>query len=517
MAGGRPGGSDGGTGTTGGGGAGPGSRAGARGFTGAGVGGRGRAGVAAGGAVAAGIGVAAGMGVTAGIGVGPYRELTIDAQGDVDPAARETVARIEATDLLVFAHGWNSDRSTATRLYDRFFAPFPDLVGTGVRLGYVGVVWPSIRFSDEPIPDFEAPGAAAPPGYGTALDPDTRRALAEFWPGRDAELHRIAELLEDRPDSAAALVEFGALVRELLRADRVGTPVNLLGPMPAPTPTPAGPGGRVARHDVPAIFAEDVLAVCRTLAHALEQVEGSRDAGTDAGPVPPGAPGLTLGSGPRTLWDGAKELLRQATYYEMKKRAGVVGERGLGPVLADLAGRRPALRIHLIGHSFGARVVSFALRALLDGVRNPKSLTLLQGAFSHYAFSERLPHDPRRGGALRGLQRRVDGPVVACHSAHDSSLGVFYPLASRMAGDSAGLLGFDERWGAIGHDGVRAVPGAPRLDLAAALRDGLPRTGCVSVDAGSVVRRGGAPSGAHSDICHEELARLVVSAGRMGR
>ncbi|MFF3018773.1 serine-threonine protein kinase [Streptomyces sp. NPDC057939] len=451
------------------------------------------------------------------MGVGPYRELTFDAQGDVDPATRETLARIEATDLLVFAHGWNSDRSTATRLYDRFFAPFPELVGTGVRLGYVGVVWPSIRFSDEPIPDFEARGAAAPAGSAAALDPGTRRALREFWPGREAELGRIAELLEERPDSAAALVEFGALVRELLRADRVGTPVNLLGPMPAPEPARAGAAAAAARYDVPAIFAEDVLAVCRTLAHALEQVGGGRDADTGAASAPGGAPGLALGGGLRTLWNGAKELLRQATYYEMKKRAGVVGELGLGPVLADLAGRRPALRVHLIGHSFGGRVVSFALRALPDGARNLKSVTLLQGAFSHYAFSERLPHDPSRGGALRGLQRRVDGPLVACHSAHDSSLGVFYPLASRMAGDSAGLLGFDERWGAIGHDGVRAVPGAPRLDLAAALRDGLPRTGCVSVDAGSVVRRGGAPSGAHSDICHEELARLVVSAGRMGR
>lgn len=107
--------------------------------------------------------------------------------------------------------------------------------------------------------------------------------------------------------------------------------------------------------------------------------------------------------------------------------------------------------------------------------------------------------------------------MVACHSAHDSALGLFYPLASRMAGDSAGLLGFDERWGAVGHDGVQAVPGAPRVSLEAALRDGLPEAGCVSVDAGSVVRRGGPPSGAHSDICHEELARIVVGAGRMGR
>ncbi len=427
--------------------------------------------------------------VGSGIGVAPYAELTFDSEGDVDRATQGTVARMEATDLLVFAHGWNSDRSTATRLYDRFFAPFPGLVGSGVRLGYVGVVWPAMRFSDEPIPDFDAPGVLAEPGFGTALDPATRRALGEFWPERGAELGRVAELLEERPDSAAAFIEFGALVRELAGVDAVPAAV-------APS--------------IPAIFTDDVLEVCRALSTALVR------AGAPA-PAEPAGPGPTVGGGLRGLWGGAKELLRQAAYYKMKKRAGVVGERGLGPVLTELAAARPALRFHLIGHSFGARVVSFSLRAVPDRARYVKSVTLLQGAFSHYAFADRLPHDKGSGGALRGLQRRVDGPVVACHSPHDSALKIFYPLASRMAGDSAGLLGFDERWGAIGHDGVQAVPGAPRLSLETALREGVPAAGCISVDAGSVVRRGGAPSGAHSDICHEELARVVVTAGRMGR
>ncbi|MBT2447116.1 serine-threonine protein kinase [Streptomyces sp. ISL-43] len=451
----------------------------------------------------------------AGIGAGPYVELTFDAEGDAAPGAREAVFGIEATDLLVFAHGWNSDRSTATRLFDRFYAPFADLVGTGVRLGYVGVVWPSIRFSDEPIPDFDAHGARggagaggglADPGYGTALAPDTRQALGAFWPGRAAELDRIAELLEERPAREGAFTEFGALVRELAGVDGVGAGDDL--------------AAAFTTREVPAFLTEDVLRVCREFTEALAEVgaalpEDSPGPGSP-GPGSPG-PGFSVGGGMRTLWNGAKEVLRQATYYQMKARAGVVGQYGLGPVLAELAYRRPALRVHLIGHSFGGRVVSFTLRALPTGARNVKSLTLLQGAFSHYAFAESLPHDPGRGGALRGLQSRVDGPVTACHSPYDSSLKVFYPLASRMAGDSAGLLGLDERWGAIGHDGVRAVPGTPRLTLDAALRDGLPATGCVSVDAGSVVRRGGAPSGAHSDICHEELARLVVVAGRMGR
>ncbi|MBT2468071.1 serine-threonine protein kinase [Streptomyces sp. ISL-66] len=487
----------------------------------------------------------------AGIGVRPYVELTFDSEGDAAPGAREAVFGIEATDLLVFAHGWNSDRSTAVRLFDRFYAPFADLVGTGARLGYVGVVWPSIRFSDEPIPDFDGPGGAfgspvggaatgpvgglgdglvggpvggpgggavggpgggAEPVHGVALDRTTRQALGAFWPGRAAELDRIAELLALRPAHEGAFAEFGALVRELAGVDGVGAGDDL--------------AAAFAPREVPAFLTEDVIEVCRTFTEALaragarlpeESAEGSVE-GSSVGSSE-GFPGarFSVGGGLRTLWNGAKEVLRQATYYQMKARAGVVGEHGLGPVLAELSGRRPALRVHLIGHSFGGRVTSFALRALPVGARNVKSVTLLQGAFSHYAFAESLPHDPGRGGALRGLQARVDGPVSACHSPHDSSLKVFYPLASRMAGDSAGLLGFDERWGAIGHDGVRGVPGAPRLTLDAALRGGLPTTGCVSVDAGSVVRRGGAPSGAHSDICHEELARLVVTAGRMGR
>jgi hypothetical protein len=177
--------------------------------------------------------------------------------------------------------------------------------------------------------------------------------------------------------------------------------------------------------------------------------------------------------------------------------------------------------VHLVGHSFGARLVSFALRGLPEGVRTVKSVTLLQGAFSHYAFAARLPHDARAGGVLQGQQNRVDGPLVCCHSRHDAALGTMYPLASRMAGDSRSVteLGLGRalgaKWGAMGHDGVQAVPGTRAYTLAEALEAELPASGCVNVDAAAVVRRGGPPAGAHSDILHAELARLVLAAGRV--
>ncbi|MFI6935092.1 serine-threonine protein kinase [Streptomyces sp. NPDC050287] len=439
--------------------------------------------------------------------VTPYWELTFDADGDPDGRGRDRLlAGVEergVRDLVVFAHGWNNDRSGATRLYSDFFAPVPGLA-PAARLGYAGVVWPSMRFSDEPIPDFPRAVAAEMPPR-PALDKDTRHALLETFPGRATVIDRIARLLDQQPRAEADLEEFGRLVRMLVEVVPAG-PQTLFA---ADTLVEGVPQGE------PAMFSGPVPELCEEYARALAGLES------------PGGPVAEF-SIPNP-WDGAHELLRQATYYAMKRRAGAVGERGLGQVIGQLAAAAPDVRVHLVGHSFGARLVSFALRGLPSGVRTVKSLTLLQGAFSHYAFAARLPHDPRAGGVLQGQHNRVDGPVVCCYSRHDSALATMYPLASRMADDDrtvgidvpGPVQGFDvgsvlgSRWGAMGHDGVQAVPGTESLRLAQALRTELPATGCVNVDAAEVVRRGGPPAGAHSDICHRELAQLVVAAGRI--
>ncbi|MEV7566778.1 serine-threonine protein kinase [Streptomyces tanashiensis] len=398
--------------------------------------------------------------------VEPYREITFDKDGDGPPGqASELVAlaRRGVGDLVVFAHGWNNSPSGATRLCSDFFEPFPGLLAPGVEAGYAGVIWPSMMFTDEPVPDY--------------------RALVTVLPEKEPVIGRLTELLAAAPPEEAAFAEFGALLREL---------------------TDVGVVGVAAPEAVPEFLVADPVEVCALFTEALES----------AGTVP--AEGF--GGGLRKYWKGAKEVLRQATYYVMKKRAGRVGEQGLGPLLGEVARAAPGLRIHLVGHSMGARLVAYALRGLPAGVRPVVSLTLLQGAFSHYAFAARLPHDPGRSGSLRDLQHRVRGPVVACYSRHDTALGVMYPLASRLANDSesltgtmSGLIGADDpRWGAIGHDGVRAVPEGVRRGLADVLREGVPGSGCVSVDVADVVR-------SHSDICRPELARVVVSAARTGR
>ncbi|MGX9890785.1 serine-threonine protein kinase [Streptomyces sp. NPDC002276] len=438
--------------------------------------------------------------------VSPYWELTFDADGDVDQGECDRMLREVRQrgvgDLIVFSHGWNSQRAGATRLYSRFFAPIPKLAPKA-RIGYVGVIWPSMEFPDQPIPNFPRSNVAATePIASRVLDDDTRHTLLDAFPGNATLIDQIARMLDQQPAQDAELEEFGRLVRTLVEVVPTG-PQAQFG---ADTMAEGSPQCE------PRMLAVGCTAeVCDQFAQALEQL------------VSPQPPGATVEFTLPNPWKGARELLRQAAYYAMKRRAGTVGERGLGPVIGRLAGVAPEVRVHLVGHSFGGRLVSFALRGLPEGVHSVKSVTLLQGAFSHYAFASRLPDDVRAGGVLQGQQNRVDGPLVCCYSHFDSALGTIYPLASRMADDDRSFAAFEigrvlgDKWGAMGHDGVRAVPGTQALTLAEALNSPLPMSGCVNVDACAVVCQGGAPMGAHSDIVHPELARVVLAAGRIGR
>ncbi|MBU9765511.1 lipase family protein [Mycobacterium sp. TNTM28] len=438
----------------------------------------------------------------------PLWRLVFDAEGDVDAATlsalRDGIAAEALTDLVLFSHGWNNDEGAAQSLYARWFALLADQLDPGRTVGFVGIRWPSQLWRDEPIPDFDT--APAPRSGGGAagldgpalieaepvtIDPAELADLKDMFPDGSAQLDAIAALLEKPPTAQRAQRMFDEL-RQFSTATAAGCDD---GERDAPAPVPGMLDTQREPVDVFNRFA-DRLA----------------DAGVRFDDGGGGAAGLgDLGS---RIWHGAKEVLRQLSYWKMKNRAGVVGRNGLGPAIDDLVAARPDLRIHLVGHSFGARLVSFALDGITERSPSPvKSVTLLQGAFSRFTFTKGLPF--RDGdGALVGRLARIDGPMAVCFSSHDRALGTFYPLASLTArDDAAGLDDPMARWRAMG------ALGAFRCDTQSLGEVGAEYPFApgqiLNLDSSEVVVADAGPSGAHSDIFHSELSWVAAAAGKL--
>jgi hypothetical protein len=203
----------------------------------------------------------------------------------------------------------------------------------------------------------------------------------------------------------------------------------------------------------------------------------------------------------------------------MKRRAGQVGERLGREVLAPLfttAGANVP-RLHLIGHSFGAKLVT---STVLGGLR-PESLVLLLAAFSAFAFAEEVPGTRGPGFYRRVVtDQLVAGPIVVLRSDHDRALGTLYPAVTWGSqvdrGRGPGRFGHAREVvarSALGAAGARGLA-APEFDLVGLQRTGLPSAGVVNIDGSHVVTRDDWLIGAHRDIYHDEVATLVcLSAG----
>jgi hypothetical protein len=213
------------------------------------------------------------------------------------------------------------------------------------------------------------------------------------------------------------------------------------------------------------------------------------------------------------------------SFWTMKRRAGEVGERlgreRFGPLWASL--RNPP-RLHLIGHSFGAKLLA---SAVLGGAR-ATSLTLLLAAFSAFAFAPEVAGLGRPGFYHRILASRlVEDPVVILRSTHDKALGVLYGSGTG-SGEADRARGRDGGAGrttsgrvghrrtavaasALGAVGARGVD-APEVDLRDVPRIGIPRYPIVNVDGSRVITASETLVGAHRDIYHHEVATLVLLA-----
>jgi pimeloyl-ACP methyl ester carboxylesterase len=169
--------------------------------------------------------------------------------------------------------------------------------------------------------------------------------------------------------------------------------------------------------------------------------------------------------------------------WKMKSRAGTVGAKGVSQLVRAVL-EHDDTRLHLVGHSYGARVV---LASLVTGDAPPNkahSVLLLQPAINRWCFATDVAGRGFKGGFNPALDR-VRQPVVTTFSSHDSPLTKFFHLAAvgrkHLGEPDIAAVGNTELYGALGGFGPAGLgnlaatekalpPGTQRYDLDAGRR-----------------------------------------------
>lgn len=377
-------------------------------------------------------------------------EFTKDGEVYQQEQRRALLAGVKgATDLLVLSHGWNNDKRDAAGLYAALLGNFEKVLavtkpGDTRQFIVLRVYWPSKKFANEEL--IPGGGAAA---LAAAKDPALDRMLDAL--ARDP--HTLPAAVDVANDSAAAS-ERQELVDIAKTLDFASTEsrkryVELLRSLVSIE------HGTDEEDGTREFFNADPEALFTSLCEPIPLPLGTSEGGA-ANLGDGGAAGLgDIFSG---IGASARRLANLATYYQMKARAGLVGSRGLASVLAAVRAQFPELKLHLVGHSFGARVVTAAGHEFPPNT-NGVTLALLQGAYSHNGLAK--DYVPGKDGYFRRLlsERRISGPVFITHTKNDAAVGIAYPIASRIAGQVAASLGdANDPYGGMGRNGAQHTP-----------------------------------------------------------
>jgi len=422
-----------------------------------------------------------------------YAELAFDKDASlVDRSGYDelldAVGRNEIDDVVVFAHGWNNNAADARLLYQRLAFEFRRVTDSdaGTRLGLaqrrlalLGVLWPSARYAEQDLPPGGATTAGPPVSDHTLwahlMD------LHDVFDTADANatLDAAASLVPGLDDSVQARTRFAALLRRLLPPPSEQDHDDL------PDQLRRLPGDEVLRRLSAPVLPVDHTFICR-----------------------PSGEAAALGLASVGFKAAAQRLLNLLTYYQMKARAVAIGTV-VADVLRGLRERRDGIGVHLVGHSFGGRLVTAAAAAGNPGYPPllPDSLTLLQAAYSHYGFAS--GYDGERHGFFRSVvvDERVRGPVLVTHSDRDLAVALAYPLASRLARkDSTAIGAASDRYGGLGRNGAQKTPEAVEASLlASGERYRFAGTAVYNLRSDHIIA-------GHNDIVRPEVAYAILSA-----
>jgi hypothetical protein len=226
------------------------------------------------------------------------------------------------------------------------------------------------------------------------------------------------------------------------------------------------------------------------------------------------------------------EMTQAYTFWKMRRRAGIVGANGLRPLLAAIQNAPvKEMAIHLIGHSFGCKVVMAALTGGEDRLPRPiQSVVLIQGAISDQSFDEKILGLDCEGAYRIALSTAIiNGPIVATSSQHDRALSYWFPKAS-LVGRQLGELNEPVKTSVLARiqlehpvkfDGLLQAlggksKGEPMKDVGQNYTFGTDNK-VVRINASNFIVGGAGPGGAHSEIFNEPVAWLIWSAALDGR
>jgi hypothetical protein len=355
-------------------------------------------------------------------GGAPSLWLEFDERGEIDASTATRLTSLldkpDVADLVVMAHGWKNDRNDATKLYGTLWANartnFPP--GKAERIVVAGALWPAKAFQT----DFDEAALAAAHAGNTLAAPGGAVVNDLSEQGLEALLTEFTRFMGA---SGAATI---AAARAAAKGLTAGASHALVREGAAAVAMDAkSPDTELARDAAPVAHAKVDPTNAQLLLANLAQpplLKLSPAVGTVMG----------LGSAVQGLIAGSRaavgRFLNQLTYYEMKKRSGIVGLSLADAVLAKLTPARP-IRLHLVGHSFGGRLVTAAANQLVPaGKLELFSLTILQGAYSHNALAGQVK--PGLAGAFPSVVGKPTGPIAITHTHNDLACTIAYALAS---------------------------------------------------------------------------------------
>jgi hypothetical protein len=377
-----------------------------------------------------------------------WLEFDKDGTIDADAAAQLSALLYEpgVEDIVVMAHGWKNDKNDATKLYGTLWtntcANFP--ASEAKRIVVTGVIWPAKAFQT----DFDE-AALETAGSGTALAAHGDVPVSDLSDEKFEKL--LAEFSRFMGASAAPTI---AAARTAAKGLTAGASQVLIKQGAAAVAIDAkSPDTELALDAAPIARAQVEPTNAQLLLANLAQppiLKLTPAVGTVMG----------LGSTVQGLITGSRaavcRFLNQLTYYEMKKRAGNVGVGLADAVLAKLTPARP-IRLHLLGHSFGGRLVTAAANQWVP-TNNVElfSVTILQGAYSHNALSPQIK--PGLAGAFPSVVGKPTGPITITHTHNDLACTIVYALASRLSRDiSQGIGDATDEFGAMGANGPQKL------------------------------------------------------------